>query len=115
MCDGGMDFSFSEWRVSYNGEDYPLKSFDLNDNGGSLNFKLNTSAIIDKTDWSVIEKHKSSNYLLHAGETVTLRTIGIIDTEPNSLGDGFLLTVAIPNSKGEYEYFTYNVPETTAE
>ncbi len=59
----------------------------------------------------MIEKNDSSNYLLSAGETVSFRTIGILNMEPTSWDDGFDLIIDIPNSSGEYESFTYSIPE----
>ena len=58
----------------------------------------------------VIDKVGSGNKLISAGETVTLRFFGIIKLEPESLNDGFTLNVTVPNSKGEYENFQYQVP-----
>ena len=98
------------WTVSYGDNDYPVKGFDLNNNAGYSTISLSYSAIMDKETGKLIKKHDSENYLLSAGETVTLRTFGIIDTEPEALTDGYELTVGVPNSKGEYEFFTYTVP-----
>ena len=106
--------SFAEWSpnwtVSYNGKEYPVKGFDLNDNAGGHSINLSFSAIVDKETGNTIKKHDSNNFLLSAGETVTLRTFGIIDVEPESLNDGFEFTVGVLNSKQEYEYFTYTIP-----
>ena len=106
--------SFAEWHpnwsVTYGGVDYPVKGYDLNNNAGTGSISLQFSAVVDKETGKVIEKHSSGNYLLSAGETVTLRAFGIIDADPENLTDGFEFTVGVPNSKGEYEYFTYIVP-----
>ncbi len=106
--------SFSEWApkwtVSYDGTDYPVKGFDLNNNAGDNSINLSFSAVVDKESGKTIKKHDSMNYLLSAGETTTLRTFGIIDVEPENLTDEYDFTVGVPNSKGEYEYFTYTIP-----
>lgn len=113
---GSISFagSFSDWdptwTVSYGGKEYPVKGFDLNDNGGSNSINLDYAAILNKDTGDVLKNHDTSNYLLHAGETVTLRTFGIIDIEPENLTDGFDLTVSVPNSKSEYEQFTFEIP-----
>lgn len=98
------------WTVSYGGKDYPVKGFDLNNNAGSSSMSLQYAAVMNKETGNVVEKHDSGNYLLSAGETVTLRTFGIIDVDPENLTDGFDFTAGVLNSKGEYEYFTYAVP-----
>lgn len=98
------------WTVSYGGNDYTVKGFDLNNNAGSSSISLSYSAIMNKDTGKMLGKHDSGNYLLSAGETVTLRTFGIIDTEPEALTDGYEFTVGVPNSSGAYEFFTYTVP-----
>lgn len=113
---GSIDYAgpFAEWApnwsVSYAGVDYPVRGFDLNDNAGSYGINLTYAAVVDKETGETIKKHGSMNYLLSAGETVTLRAFGIINVDPENLTDGFEFTVGVLNSKGEYEYFTYNVP-----
>lgn len=106
--------SFSDWNpgwiVSYDGSDYLVKGYDLNNRDGSIPMNLAFSAVVDKETGEVIQKHTSSNYLLPAGKTVTLRAFGIVDFEPENLTDSFDFSIAVPNSKNEYEYFTYNVP-----
>lgn len=99
-----------KWSVSYNGVDYPVKGYSLNDNAGTDYINLGFSAIIEKETGHVNQKHTNQNYLLSAGETITIRTFGIIDVEPQNLTDGFEFTVGVPNSNNEYEYFTYVVP-----
>ncbi len=87
-------------------------SFDLNSNdGGTRGIRLSPAAIINSETGDMIEKNDSSNYLLSAGETVSFRTIGILNMEPTSWDDGFDLIIDIPNSSGEYESFTYSIPE----
>lgn len=116
--DRGGSISFagfsSEWspkfQVSYNGAAYPVNGFDLNDNNGKSYLDLGFSAVVDKDTGKVIEKHDSGNYLLSAGETVTLRAFGVIAVEPENLTDGFDLTVSVLNSQGVHEQFIYTVP-----
>ena len=100
------------WSVSYDGNEYPIMSFDLNSNdGGTRGIRLSPAAIINSETGDMIEKNDSSNYLLSSGETVSFRTIGILNMEPTSWDDGFDLIIDIPNSSGEYESFTYSIPE----
>lgn len=116
---GSISFAdtFGEWNpdltVSYGGEDYHVKGFNLNDNAGDYYFRLDFSAVIDRDSGKILNKHNSSNYLLIAGETVTLRSFGIIDVEPDALTDGFEIKVGVPNVGGGYEYFTYTVPDSS--
>lgn len=99
------------WSVSYNNADYSVKGFDLNNSAGSGGLNLgHNAAILDKTTNTVIKVNETTNYLLHAGETVTIRTFGVVDVDPENLTDGFDLTISIPNSKSERENFTYTIP-----
>lgn len=107
---GGFAEWEPNWTVSYGDTDYPVKGFDLNNNAGYNYINLSVAAVIDKESGNVLAKNGTMNYLLSAGETVTLRTFGIIDVEPESLTDGYDFTVEVLNSQGEYEYFTYTVP-----
>ncbi len=106
--------SFSEWeagwKVNYNKETYDVKSFDLNENKGRSPMELDHSTVINLETDEVIERHSSTNYLIDAGETVTLRTFGIINTEPENLTDGFDFAIQVPTSDGKYEQFTYSIP-----
>lgn len=106
-----IDFAgnFTDWdpnfTVTYGGASYTVKGFDLNDNDGSDYFSL---------DFSVIGSEQrmadSMNYLLDAGETVTIRAFGVVAVDPENLTDGFDISVDVPNSQGEYETFTYAIP-----
>ncbi len=106
--------SFAEWHpnwtVHYGDNDYTVKGFDLNNNDGGYGINLSFSTIMNRETGEIIKKHDSSNYLLSAGETVTLRTFGVIGVDPENLTDGYELTIGVLNSKGEHEYFTYTVP-----
>lgn len=99
------------WSVSYNKTDYPVKGYDPNSPSGwgGLNLGQN-AAILNKTTNTVIKVNETTNYLLDAGETVTIRTFGVVDVDPENLTDGFDLTISIPNSKSERENFTYTIP-----
>lgn len=99
-----------EWELKYGEETFNVKGFDLNINKGSDTLDFAPSSIIDRETGKFIESHSGSNYILSAGETVTLKVLGIINTEPKSLNDGFDLTVDIPDFNGEYESFTYTIP-----
>lgn len=106
--------SFAEWepgwQVRYNKKTYVVKSFDLNKNDGCSPMSLDHSVVINlKTD-EVIERHGSVNYLIDAGEAVTFRTFGIINTEPENLTDEFDFIIQVPTASGDYEQFTYSIP-----
>ncbi len=96
-----------KWNVKYKDEDYTVYGFNLNSD--NYPFNLSSSCVIDK-ETGEAKRHDSSNYLLDSGETVTLRTFGIIDVDPESLKDGFELSVQVPNSDGKNETFTYSIP-----
>lgn len=109
FCGGFSAWDPADWSVTYNGEEYEMYGFDLNmDNYDSIS--LSYGAIINKESGKVIDKVGSSNELISAGETTTLRFFGIIKVDPESLNDGFELNVKVPNSTGEYEDFKYIVP-----
>lgn len=96
--------------VAYGGEDYPVKGFDLNFKEGSDQLNLSFAASINKETGKLTGQIGTVNYLLHAGKTITIRTFGVVAFDPENLTDGFELSVDVPNSKGEYETFTYAVP-----
>ena len=99
----------ADWKVKYNGETYDIYGFDLNiDNRSSIN--LSFAALVDKDTNKVISKVGTSNELISAGESVTIRMFGIIHVDPTALTDGFDLEVSVPNSTGEYETFVYAIP-----
>jgi len=109
FCGSFSDWSAADWSVTYNGEEYEMYGFDLNmDNYDAIS--LSYGAIVDPDTGKVIDKVGSGNKLISAGETITLRFFGIIKLEPESLNDGFALNVKVPNSKGEYESFQFEVP-----
>ena len=68
------------------------------------------AAIIDKETAANINEIDTMNWPLDAGSTVTIRAAGVVAVDPENLTDGFELSVNVPNSKGEYETFTYAVP-----
>ena len=109
VCDISSEGWNPEFEVTYNKEKYELKGFDLNKNDGDR-FDLTHSAEVNLETGEMLETHGASNYLLDAGETVTLRTFGIINTEPENLTDGFDFSVKIPTVDGKYQKFTYTVP-----
>jgi len=106
--------SFASWlnddfTIAYNGKDYLVKAYDLNDpDGDSFGFSLSDAI----TSLSAGEKwvHSgSSNYLLKAGQELTVRTVGIASFEPSNLADAFQFKVDIlSSSKGEKQ-FIYTV------
>ena len=105
----GNVWNFADWTVTYNGEEYDMYGFDLN-TADYYKIRLDYAAIVDKATGKVLARNDTSNKLLDAGETCTLRFFGIIKVDPASLNDGFELNVKVPNSKGEYEEFKYLVP-----
>lgn len=109
FCGGFSAWDPADWSVTYNGEEYEMYGFDLNtDNYDSIS--LSYGAMINNETGKVIKQVGSSNALISAGETITLRFFGIIKVDPASLNDGFELNVKVPNSKGQYEEFKYIVP-----
>lgn len=103
------------WNVLYHNEEYPLKGFDLNDKDGSWILEMYPAAIIDRETGHMLFKNETNNYLLDAGDEISVRTFGVIGVEPDALTDGFELTVNVPNSSGEYENFTYMIPATSVQ
>lgn len=109
FCGGFDSWEPADWSVTYNGEEYEMYGFDLNEDFAN-SISLSYGAIMNKETGKVIDKVGASNILISAGETVTLRFFGIIKLDPESLNDGFELNVKVPNSKGEQENFKYIVP-----
>ncbi len=113
---GSLSFggSFEDpWRpnfvLEYEGKEYPVNSYSLNNKDGET-FSLTHAAIIDKETAANINEIDTMNWPLDAGSTVTIRAAGVVAVDPENLTDGFELSVNVPNSKGEYETFTYAVP-----
>ena len=97
-------------EVKYGEETLKVNGYDLNRNEGNPVLDFAPSAVINSQTGELIESHSADNFILSAGETVTLRVLGIINTEPKNLTDGFELTVAVPDFKGGYENFAYTIP-----
>lgn len=106
--------TFGDWdpnfEVTYSGESYTVRGFDLNDNDGSDRLNLSFAASINKETGKLTGQISTDNYLLDAGKTITIRTFGVVAVDPENLTDGFDLSVDVPNSKGEYETFVYTIP-----
>lgn len=101
----GWDFS---WKVLYKNASYNIKTFDLNNPDGNYGLSLSFSAI-SKDGRNTFSKYDSSNYLLKAGETITIRTLGLVTMEPEFLDDGFDLIVNVLNSQAKDELFIYSI------
>ncbi len=106
-------FPEDQWKpnfvLEYEGKEYPVNSYTLNDKDGET-FSMEYAVTVDKKTGAYIEHIDTSNYLLRAGKTVTIRAAGVVAVDPENLTDGFELSVNVPNSSGEYETFTYTVP-----
>ncbi|MBQ2749140.1 MAG: hypothetical protein IJF34_05095 [Clostridia bacterium] len=102
------------WCVGYEGKGAMVRGYDLNINEGEQFIDFAHAVIVDRESGKVIRKHDSNNYLLDAGETVTIRTFGVVGFEPNDLNDGFELMVGVRNLEGDdnanLDFFVYNVP-----
>lgn len=92
--------------VIYNNEHFDLRAFDLN-NADGRNYLSLQYALIRNSDKLV--KSDSNNKILSAGETLTIQTLGQINTEPSNLTDNFEMLIRLPNSKGETEEFIYTI------
>lgn len=113
-------FPEDQWKpnfvLEYEGKEYPVNSHSLgNKNGETFSMKdtltsMANAVIVDKETGAYIRNIDTSNYLLRAGSTVTIRAAGVVAFDPENLTDGFELSVNVPNSSGEYETFTYTVP-----
>ncbi len=110
FCD---PFSEDQWKpnfvLKYEGKEYPVNSYTLDDKDGET-FSMEYAVEVDKETAAYIKEIGTSNCLLRAGSTVTIRAAGVVAVDPENLTDGFELSVDVPNSKGEYETFTYAVP-----
>lgn len=96
------------WSVNYGGTEYPVYGFDLNYDNQAI--EMSPGAIIDPLTEYNLAEHGSSNYLLYAGETVSMRIVTVVNFEPTDLGDGFELKIALPNANDEMEEFIYVIP-----
>lgn len=109
VCGGDWYFN---WKIGYEGTEYPVFGFDLNFDNSAV--KMTPGCIIDPLTEYNTEKHDSSNYLLYAGETVSMRIVTVANFEPANLTDGFELRISLPNASGELEDFIYEIPDANA-
>ncbi|MEI3311649.1 MAG: hypothetical protein V8R78_07730 [Evtepia gabavorous] len=92
-----------DWTVLYNDEEYTVTHFD-----GGTGMDLIPAAVLDPANGDIIKGNDTNNNHLKAGETISLRTIGFINVEPETLNDEFSVTLSLPSSSGT-ETFTYLV------
>ena len=111
VCGMTPDWNFN-WSVNYNGTEYPVYGFDLNSD--DVRVEMSPGCLIDPLTEYSINKHDSSNYLLYAGETVSMRIVTVANFEPANLTDGFELRISLPNASGELEDFIYVIPDANA-
>ena len=102
LLDNADDVSL-DWTVLYNNEEYTVTHFD-----GQRGMELDPAAVLDPASGDIIVLNETMNYHLQAGQTVSLRTIGFINVEPETLSDEFSITLSLPSSSGK-ETFTYLV------
>lgn len=101
-----------KWKVIYDGEEYQIKGFDLNDNKGDEYGNIAPHYVVSSTAYGALTGDSiSNNCLLFAGETSTIRSFGVVNFEPQNLTDRFDCRIGVLNSKGELEYFTYEIPK----
>ena len=106
----------TEWNpkftLFYDGNEYKVNAYNKTDNKGQDYFDMRFSnvQIYDLNTGEKKPPPMRSEYPLHAGETVTLITFGVVNLDPENLTDGYDLSVQVPNSSGEYEIFTYRIP-----
>lgn len=99
---------YVNWAVKYGNKSYPINTYDLNNIDGEPQLSLIYSAI-SKDGGKTFEKYNMVNYILEAGETITVRTVGLVVMEPDSLDDAFDLIINIPNSSSKEEQYVYSV------
>ena len=92
-----------DWTVLYNDEEYTVTHLD-----GGAGMELDPAVVLDPDSGDIISLNPTSNNYLNAGETISLRTIGFINVEPETLNDEFSITLSLPSSSG-METFTYLV------
>ena len=92
-----------DWTVLYNDEEYTVTHLD-----GGAGMELDPAVVLDPDSGDIISRNPTSNNYLNAGETISLRTIGFINVEPETLNDEFSITLSLPSSSG-METFTYLV------
>lgn len=107
------DLDPDQWNpnftLSYNGTDYHVNGYDIHDREGSEDFSLHYAVITDQ-ETGERTYPETVNRLIYDGQTIKIRTFGVINLEPEELTDGFDISVDVLNSKGEYETFVYTVP-----
>ena len=91
-----------DWKVLYKGNEWRLKRQGVDSYGIDLHY----AAIQENDDpW---KQSDTDNKILQPGQSITVRTYGVLDMEPDDLSDDFVLTVNLPSSSA-YQMFDYQV------
>ena len=96
-----------EFAVKRNGEAYQVKGYDLNNKDGSFGLVFRWSPV--SKNGGDFETHDSDDILIHAGETVEIKVVGIAVFEDEDLNAPFDLVVKIKNSSNTEDSFTYSI------
>ena len=110
--DVGDSYSSGGWqlkfKVQYDGEEYDLNGYDLNEKDGRQDGLHLDWGVISSSNGESYASVSTSNHWQAPG-TLMYKTVGISAFDPTALDDPFKVVVNVINSKGEYEYFTYAV------
>ncbi len=91
-----------DWKVFYKGNEWRLKRQGVDSYGIDLHY-----AAIQENDGSW-KQSDTDNKILQPGQSITVRTYGVLDMEPDDLSDDFVLAVNLPSSSA-YQMFDYQV------
>ena len=91
-----------DWKVLYKGNEWRLKRQGTDSYGIDFHY-----ASVQENDGSW-KRSDTDNKILQPGQSITVRTYGVLDMEPDDLSDDFVLTVNLPSSSG-YQMFDYQV------
>lgn len=106
----------SDFTVTYKDEEYPLYCYHPTQGTQNVGtFHFTACDCVSKESGVIEQLYDTDWHFIDPGETHTVRLFGVIKVEPDSLNDGFNLTVRIQNSQGQSEFFTYIIPVVNTE
>lgn len=114
---GGQETWNIDWSLYYNDNKYTIHGFDLNAVDGRWGLNMDYSVVLNE-DGSVKEREywqngrhivdhypEGSEVEVEPGESVILRSVGVVAVDPDSFEDSYELQVNVPNADGGNEHY----------
>ena len=95
------------FQIRQDGEEAPVRGYDLNDPDGSYSLNLTWAPIAE--NGGDFYTNRSMNKLISAGRSVEIKVVGIAGFESADLNAPFDLIVSVMKADGSAEEFTYTI------